>query len=99
MSARSNEQQVIIHFAIDVIVEPDEDEFHAFCPALKGLHVGGRTEEEAARNAADAAIAYLESLMKHGEPIPIAVVVQSLPAGQAHAGALTHTQRLAVPVA
>ena len=98
MSARGNDRQVI-QFTIDVIVEPDEDEFHAFCPALKGLHVAGHTQEEALENAADAAIAYLESLMKHDEPIPIAVIVESLTASQAHAGALTHTQRLAVPVA
>ncbi len=98
MSVRSNDEQ-IMKFSIDVIVEPDEGEFHAFCPALKGLHVGGHTAEEAVKNAADAAIAYLESLMKHDEPIPIAVVVQSLPANQAHAGALTHTRTLAVPVA
>ncbi len=60
-------------FKILIVVEPDEGEFHAYCPALKGLHTCGATEEEAMDNAADAAIAYLESLIKHGDPIPIGV--------------------------
>ena len=51
-----------IHFTIEIIVEPDDDGFHAFCPALKGLHVGGDTEEEALKNAFDGSILYLESL-------------------------------------
>lgn len=62
-----------LEFAIEVVVEPDEGSSHAFCPALKGLHVDGVTEEEAVQNARDAAIAYLESLIKHGDPIPIGV--------------------------
>ena len=66
----------IIGFKIEIAVEPDDDGFHAYCPALKGLHTAGDTEEEAVQNAKDAAIAYLESLMKHGEPIPIGVIVR-----------------------
>lgn len=63
-------------FKILIVVEPDRDEFHAYCPALKGLHTCGATEEEAVNNAADAAIAYLESLIKHGDPIPIGVAAR-----------------------
>ena len=63
-----------IEFKIDIIVEPDESGFYAHCPALKGLHVSGETREEALQNARDAATAYLESLIKHGDPIPIRVV-------------------------
>jgi len=62
-----------IDFAVQIIVEPDEGGFYAYCPALKGLHVGGGTEEEALQNARDAAIAYLHSLIKHGEPIPVGI--------------------------
>ncbi len=65
-----------IEFKIDIIIEPDESGFHAYCPALKGLHVGGDTKEEALKNAKDAAIAYLESLIKHGEPIPVGIAKQ-----------------------
>lgn len=54
-----------------VIVEPDGDSFHAFCPAFKGLHVDGKTENEALRNATKAARVYVDSLAAHGEPLPI----------------------------
>jgi len=86
-----------IQFAINIIVEPDEDGFHAFCPALKGLHVGGDTEAEAIRNATDAAIIYLESLIKHGDPIPVGVTREFIaPAQQTHAGRHAHTKKLAL---
>lgn len=52
---------------VQIIVEADGLGFHAYCPALKGLHVSGATEQEAVRNASDAVIAYLKSLAKHGE--------------------------------
>lgn len=65
----------IIGFRIEVSVEPDEIGFHAYCPALKGLHTCGDTEEEAVQNAKDAAIAYLESLIKHGDPIPVGIIM------------------------
>jgi len=68
-----------LHFRLEIVIEPDEDEFHAFCPALKGLHTSGSTEEEAIKNAADAAIAYLTSLLKHREPIPIGCLVSVPP--------------------
>jgi len=65
-----------IEFRVQVIIEPDGNEFHAYCPALKGLHTCGNTEEEALRNARDAAVAYLHSLIQHGDPIPIGVMGQ-----------------------
>jgi predicted RNase H-like HicB family nuclease len=68
----SNSKQTI-EFKVDIIIEPDESGFHAYCPALKGLHVGGDTKEEALRNAREAAITYLESLIKHGDAIPVGV--------------------------
>jgi predicted RNase H-like HicB family nuclease len=64
-----------LEFQITILVEPDEDAFHAYCPELKGLHVRGDTEEEAAKNAAEAAVAYIQSLIKHGDPIPVGVKV------------------------
>ena len=72
-------QAPAIDFTIQVIVEPDEGGFHAYCPALKGLHTGGDTEEEALQNARDAAIAYLRSLLKHGEPIPVGIDAKRTP--------------------
>ncbi|MBI2908019.1 MAG: type II toxin-antitoxin system HicB family antitoxin [Chloroflexi bacterium] len=60
-------------FEVLIVVEPDEGSFHSYAPALKGLHSCGDTEEEALQNARDAAAAYLQSLIKHGDPIPVGV--------------------------
>ncbi len=63
-----------IKFDVTVHVEPDGDGFHAYCPALPGLHVDGATGKEACKNAAIAAVAYIKSMLKHGEPIPIGMM-------------------------
>lgn len=68
-----HEDKRIIEFTVEVVVEPDDVGFYAYCPALKGLHVGGETKKEALQNAADAAILYVSSLIKHGDSIPIGV--------------------------
>lgn len=72
MSTKTEE----IEFKVRVVTEPDGPSFHSYCPALKGLHTSGDTEEEALENAKDAIIAYLESLIKHGDPIPIGVGIE-----------------------
>ncbi len=66
-----------IKFTVEIRVEPDGEEYHAYCPALKGLHTCGATEQEAVEHAADAAIAYLQSLLKHGDPVPLHVEVEA----------------------
>jgi len=54
-----------------VLIEPDEDGvFVATCPALPGCVSQGGTRQEARANIADAISGYLQSLEKHGEPIP-----------------------------
>ncbi|MHA3773799.1 type II toxin-antitoxin system HicB family antitoxin [Verrucomicrobiota bacterium sgz303538] len=54
-----------------VIMEREADGgFHAFCPALKGCHSDGETEEEAMANIREAMALYLESLAVHEEPFP-----------------------------
>lgn len=60
-----------IRVRVRIFVEPDDTGFHAFCPELKGLHVDGKTEEEAFDNAREAAMAYLTSLIKHNDPLPV----------------------------
>ena len=60
-----------IKLSVLVIVEPDGSGFHAFTPALKGLHVDGETQERAVENAREAILAYLDSLSEHGDPIPV----------------------------
>lgn len=56
-----------MQISVAVLVEKDGDGFHAYVPALKGLHVDGITEREAVQRAKEAIDVYLESLSKHGE--------------------------------
>ena len=60
-----------MQLSITIVVEPDGDGFHAFAPGLKGLHTDGETADEALLHAVDAVRAYLESLAKHREPLPV----------------------------
>ncbi|MDI6740639.1 MAG: type II toxin-antitoxin system HicB family antitoxin [Candidatus Edwardsbacteria bacterium] len=61
---------------VNIFVEKDGDEFHAFCPTFRGLHTCGATRKEAVENVNDAIKAYVVSLLKHGEPIPCCEVIQ-----------------------
>ena len=68
----SSESSPRLRLSFTVVIEPEHDgTFHAFCPGLKGLHVDGRTEREALDNATQAAYAYVSSLIRHGDPLPI----------------------------
>lgn len=58
-------------FKIQAVIERDGDGFHGYCPALRGLHTCGETPELAKQHLADAVLAYLTSLKKHGDPIPV----------------------------
>ena len=54
-----------------VVIEQDEDgAFVASCPALPGCISQGKTRREALANIRDAIAGYLESLRKHGDPVP-----------------------------
>ena len=54
-----------------VLIEPDEDgKFVATCPTLPGCISEGDTRQEALANIREAIAAYIESLRKHGEPVP-----------------------------
>ncbi len=54
-----------------IVIEPDEDgKFVASCPTLPECWSQGDTREEAIRNIGDAIQGYIESLKKHGDPIP-----------------------------
>lgn len=63
----------VITFELTLIIEPDGDSFYAYCPDLEGLHVAAETESEACKAGLEAARVYLESLVKHGDPIPLRV--------------------------
>lgn len=64
------------HFRVRVRieVERDGDAFYAFCPDLKGVHVDGATEAEARQNAIEAVGAYMRSMVRHDEPIPVGII-------------------------
>ena len=55
-----------------VVVEPDEDRWIAFCPALvkQGAATGGYTRAEALENIQEALEMVLESLIELNMPIP-----------------------------
>jgi len=53
-----------------VVIEPDEEGFHAFAPALPGCHTFGDTIEEARANLAEAIALHVECLVAAGEPTP-----------------------------
>lgn len=53
-----------------IIVEKDTPGYHAYVPALKGIHVGGDTEEEAVKNANDGISLYMDSILERGDPLP-----------------------------
>ena len=94
----SNSVKVTIE--VDIRVEPDEDSFHAYCPALKGLHTCGDTEEEALNNAIDATIAYIHSLIKHGDSIPVGIMSEAEEIAPLHRkGRLHHIKDLVVATA
>lgn len=52
-------------------IEQDEDNmFIVECPSLPGCISQGTTRQEALINIKDAISGYLQSLKRHGEPIP-----------------------------
>ena len=54
-----------------ITLEGDEDGFIvASCPILPGCHSQGIDKEEAIANITEAIQAYIESMEKHGEPVP-----------------------------
>ena len=59
------------HRRFNIVLRPEpEGGFTAIVPALPGCVTYGRTLTEARKMAKDAISGYIESLKKHGEPIP-----------------------------
>ena len=63
------------HLVYTVILEPETDPrgggYNVRVPALPGCFTQGRTAEEALAMAREAISLYLESVIAHGEPIPL----------------------------
>ena len=54
-----------------VVIEPDENAFHAYVPALPGCHTFGDTVEEARTNIEEAIAVHVESMLEGGESVPV----------------------------
>ncbi|NQT72503.1 MAG: type II toxin-antitoxin system HicB family antitoxin [Chloroflexi bacterium] len=67
-----------ISYKVEVDVKVDGDSYHVSVPVFKGLHTCGDSEEEALDNAIDAIRAYINSLIKHGDPLPLGVTVKTV---------------------
>jgi predicted RNase H-like HicB family nuclease len=59
-------------YSFKVVVEPDGDRWHAYCPALisAGAATWGYTRGEALRNIQDVTRMVVDSLLENGEPLP-----------------------------
>lgn len=57
-------------YAYTVFFEPQEGGYNVIVPAIPEICTFGETLEEARAMAEDAIRCYLESALKHGEPIP-----------------------------
>jgi predicted RNase H-like HicB family nuclease len=59
-------------YTFKVVVEPDEDRWHAYCPALEaqGASTWGRTREEALKHIDEVTQLVVESMIEHGQPLP-----------------------------
>ena len=55
-----------------VVIEPDEDRWHAYCPVLEAIGgaTWGYTREEAFKNIREVVEIIIEELIEDGEPIP-----------------------------
>lgn len=53
-----------------VVIEPDENGYHAYVPALTGCHSFGQTIDEAKVNITEAIQLHIESMKEDGEEIP-----------------------------
>ena len=55
-----------------VVVEPDDDAWHAYCPALQGYGgaTWGRTRTEALRHIREVVVMIVAELVEDGETLP-----------------------------
>ncbi|MEK7398738.1 MAG: type II toxin-antitoxin system HicB family antitoxin [Candidatus Poribacteria bacterium] len=70
--------KVAKEYVIEVVIEPDEDVYHAYCPILRGCHTWGHTEEEAFRFIQEAVRLHLEDMIDDGEIVPGVGIVDSI---------------------
>ncbi len=59
------------NYDFTIVIEPDEEGFHAFVPVLSGCHSFGESVDEAKKNIAEAIELHVESMIEEGEEVPI----------------------------
>ena len=69
-------KETTLKIKISVYLEKDEDNYLVYCPELKGLIADGNSEDIALKNFADAAQAYIMSIIKHGDPLPVCTTIK-----------------------
>jgi predicted RNase H-like HicB family nuclease len=59
-------------YTFKVVVEPDEDRWHAYCPLLEhyGAATWGRTREEAFKHIQEVVQMVVQELVEDGVPLP-----------------------------
>jgi predicted RNase H-like HicB family nuclease len=65
-------------YILDVVIKPDKDAYHAYCPMLVGCHSSGDTETEAFENIQEAVRLHLEVMIKDGKIVPSIGIVDSI---------------------
>jgi predicted RNase H-like HicB family nuclease len=68
-------------YTLKVVVEPDEDRWRAYCPALEdqGAATWGYTQEEALQHIREVMEMIVAELVEEGKPLPGNVVVSDEP--------------------
>ena len=68
-------------YVFRVVIEPDDDRWAAYCPALEhlGAATWGYTQEEALKHIQEVVQMIVEELIEDGEPIPVDVQVSQEP--------------------
>lgn len=67
---KSLEEYLALPYRLELIPDLDEGGYAASYPDLPGCITCGDTPEEAARNAVDAKVAWMEAALEEGIPIP-----------------------------
>ena len=66
-------------YIFPVVVEPDEDRWHAYIPELeeKGGAAWGYTKDEALKNIQETGQMVIEALLEDGEPLPSGITISA----------------------
>ena len=70
-TVRAIDEKISMKTSVTVVIEPDGEQFHAFCPALPGIHSNAPTAEEARDRTIPAIKRYLDFLDEQGGPHPV----------------------------